>query len=128
MKEGVPENPQVNSAVLFEGQIVSILSLDGRALRMGVPAQLGKRFVCAQEIETTTTKEVADPQTGGTKTIVNKDVRNVSGFVRNTDGGPIYLGCGIEILCVKPSSANESPRCCDIPMTLMKPKVLPSAD
>jgi hypothetical protein len=34
--------------------------------------------------------------------------------------------CGTEVLCIKPSEGEVI--CCDAPMKLMQPKVLPSAD
>jgi desulfoferrodoxin-like iron-binding protein len=34
--------------------------------------------------------------------------------------------CGTEVLCIKPGDGEVV--CCGVPMTLMQPKVLPSAD
>ncbi|MGQ9573504.1 MAG: hypothetical protein ACUVV3_10065 [Dehalococcoidia bacterium] len=34
--------------------------------------------------------------------------------------------CGTEVLCIKPG--NGEVHCCETPMKLMQPKVLPSAD
>jgi len=34
--------------------------------------------------------------------------------------------CGTEVLCIKPGDGGVE--CCGVPMALMQPKVLPSAD
>ncbi len=34
--------------------------------------------------------------------------------------------CGTEVLCIKPGDGGVE--CCGVPMVLMQPKVLPSAD
>lgn len=122
-------NPHiVDTRVLIDDQVVSIPTLEGKVYRNGVIAQLGKRLICAQEIEATTTSEVTDPQTNKTTTVTSKAVRYLDGSVNNADGESVYLGCGTEILCLKPSPEKGITLCCDIPMSLKQPQILPSAD
>jgi len=122
-----PEKPNiVNATVLIDEQEVLIPTVDGRAYREGKGPQLGKRFICAQEIVTETSREVTDSATNKTTIVATKKTQYLSGSIKDVNGNSIYLGCGTETMCIKPS--KDVLASCGIPMTLLQPQVLPSAD
>lgn len=107
--------------VVFEnqdGKAEILLQSDGRPYRDSVVGQLGKRFFCGQEVTLTgvgkpTTVRVTGP------TVIS--------------GESIQFGCGTEVLYTKsPNTSLEGatgiPKCCDLPMSLQVPKLLPSSD
>jgi hypothetical protein len=117
---------RIFSTVSIAGQEFTVPTVDGKVQREGKVAQLGKRLICAEELEFVTIKNSTNPD--GTEIVETvRRSENVTGTVNDTEGNEIYLGCGTEILVIKPGE-NSIPLCCDIPMALMQPKVLPSAD
>ena len=81
------EKPNIiNSTVLIDEKEVVIPTLNGRAYRGKVVAQLGKRFVCKQTIETTSTREETDPQTGKTRVATSKTVNYFGGLMEDVNG------------------------------------------
>lgn len=110
---------QTPNTSFFEigGNSFPIQHIDGRAFREGVFPQLGKRLVCGMQVDIS--KEAED----GTKTTVQHLLK---GNIETNDE-LVYVGCGTELLTLKPSK-EHMPLCCNIPMSLSQPKVLPSAD
>lgn len=89
---------------------------------LGKP-QLGRRYVCAQEV--TITKP--NPKLGEPDLIL---LEPRTGEI-DTPEGKINLGCGAQVLCTKASKEGEErsgPICCQMPMAPQIPKPLPSSD
>src|SRR3989344_9290436 len=121
------------ATIAIEDQLIPVSTVNGSIYREGVVAQLGKRYSCAQEILLERLREIRNPQTNITSTVRVKEAVFTSGSFSDTEGQPVYLGCGSEALCIKPKvnpaeSHETIPMCCGIPMSILKPKVLPSAD
>lgn len=85
--------------------------------RVGTPAELGKRFICARELVN---------KTVGKDGVVVTDVIYKPGNMELPDGTVINAGCGTEFLVTK-ASPNII-ECCGKPAVLQKPKPLPSSD
>lgn len=124
------ETPQIRTVtILVKGNIFEIPALNGKAHRAAPgKAQLGKRYVCGQDLTIETEKEIKDQKTDEIRKEKSKETQYVPGTFPTENGQELYLGCGTEILCIKPSSEESWPECCGIPMVNMLPKVLPSAD
>ncbi|MDO8620733.1 MAG: hypothetical protein Q7R31_00390 [Candidatus Levybacteria bacterium] len=116
----------INTTILVKENEVVIPTVDGKPYRERKPAQLGKRFVCAQEIVSVSTREIVDPKTNESTMVTTQTSELQSGEFKDTNGNSINLGCGTQVLCTKAS--DGIPSCCDIPMTLVQPKPLPSSD
>lgn len=119
------EVPVATQISIDASQKVTILVVDGKGFRESVRAQLGKRLFCGLEVEIPRTIGVKTTGTGETTT-PTRETRYVSGMVRSMDDKDIYLGCGMEVLCIKPS--QDTVLCCNMPMIVKGPQVLPSAD
>jgi hypothetical protein len=123
-----PEGPKITkTAILVNGNEYEISTFDGKPFREGTVAQLGKRYICGQEIAMVPASEKKDPGTGKSIIIPGKS-EIFSGEYRDKDGKAINLGCGTEALCLKVGTKPEIPICCGLPMMMQKPRQLPNSD
>ena len=97
------------------------------ANRQGGPAQLGKRYVCAQRLEKTERNE----ETGKDQTVL-KSYGDKTDKPIELDGVPVYLGCGLEVLCTKAGEGGTGLYCTcvepNMPMAMKEPKPTVSSD
>jgi len=121
-----PEGPKITkTAILVNGNKCEVPTIGGKPFREGTVAQLGKRYVCGQEIVVSPASQKIDPETG--KPIIIPEKSEVlSGEYMDKNGKTINLGCGTEVLCLKASP--KTPICCDLPMIMQKPRVLSGSD
>ena len=99
---------QQTARLEIKGDVVEIEFSDGKACRGEQQVLVGKRFICAQEIELTDQK-----------------VTNfISGTITTDEGVDVNLGCGIQLMVTKIGEGVRGLKCCDIPMSLFKSNAL----
>lgn len=105
--------PEITTATVVteEGKTYTVKLYDGK-LGQEQPSFLGRRYVCGVEVD--------EPQPDGTSKII------VITGMGQLNGLPINFGCGTEALIIK--AGEGSKYCCDKPMSVQKPKALPSSD
>ncbi len=119
----VEQTPQI--VTLFEDTAeMTFVSLNGLGFRNPVEegAQLGRRYICAQQVKI---KTVDPSEENGFRVTAEYRV----GTITAPSGEEINLGCGTEILCTKaPTLEKRGAICCGMPMILKAAKPLPSSD
>jgi hypothetical protein len=116
----------VETTILVGESEFKIPTVDGKPYRIEEPVQLGKRYVCAQEIVTESVSDVIDPSAG--KPMITKTYTLISGEYKDKNGKTINLGCGTQALCTKVGVPVNKFFCCDLPMIIEHQKAVPTSD
>jgi hypothetical protein len=124
--EGTETPKIVNTTILVGESEFKIPTVDGKPYREELSVQLGKRYVCAQEIVTESVSDVIDPSTG--KPMVTKTYTLISGEYEDKSGKTINLGCGTQALCTKVGVPVNKFSCCGLPMVIEHQKAVPTSD
>lgn len=114
------EKPEIKKGSLLLGsgrsiEISYFMGPEGKYLahREEVQPVMGKRYTCAHPIS---------PETQGGA------MEYKGGVVRLDNGDEVNLGCKTETMCMKQSPKPGAPHCCDMSLSRMEDRKLPSSD